>query len=67
MSDHYNNLLSGVNVGDGKDNVLAALSSYSPVVEDKRVTITCPKSTSSYLYVTFDDNYRVKDKGISGA
>ncbi|KAJ2016163.1 Protein OS-9 [Coemansia sp. RSA 2337] len=58
MSDHYNNLLSGVNVGDGKDNVLAALSSYSPVVEDKRVTITCPKSTSSYLYVTFDDNYR---------
>ncbi|KAJ2833877.1 hypothetical protein GGI24_000670 [Coemansia furcata] len=69
MSDHfnYNSLLSGVNVGDAKETVVAALSGYSPVVEDKQITIKCPRSTSSYLYVTFDDNYKVNNKGVSGA
>ncbi|KAJ2810209.1 hypothetical protein H4S07_002799 [Coemansia furcata] len=69
MSEHFNysNLLSRVNVGDAKETVEATLSEYSPVVEDKQITIKCPRSTSSYLYVTFDDNYKVNDKGVSGA
>ncbi|KAJ2012388.1 hypothetical protein GGI10_005574 [Coemansia sp. RSA 2530] len=69
MSDHpnYNGLLSGVNIGDDKSNVLSVLSAYSPVVEDKKVMISCPRNTSSYLYVTFDDDYKVSNKGVSGA
>ncbi|KAJ2368266.1 hypothetical protein H4S02_010134, partial [Coemansia sp. RSA 2611] len=59
--------MSGVNIGDDKSNVLSVLSAYSPVVEDKKVMISCPRNTSSYLYVTFDDNYKVSNKGVSGA
>ncbi|KAJ2818128.1 hypothetical protein FBU31_005987, partial [Coemansia sp. 'formosensis'] len=54
MSAHFdfNSLLSRVNVGDAKETVVATLSEYSPVVEDKQITIKCPRSTSNYLYVT---------------
>ncbi|KAJ2487402.1 Protein OS-9 [Coemansia sp. RSA 2050] len=67
MSDHpnYNGLLSGVNIGDDKSNVLSVLSAYSPIVEDKKVMISCPRNTSSYLYVTFDDDYKVNNKGVT--
>ncbi|KAJ2495345.1 hypothetical protein IWW47_004114 [Coemansia sp. RSA 2052] len=60
----YNQLLSGVSIGDGKDKVLAALSGYNPVVASDTLTISCPMKSDSCLYVKFNGSNEVVEKGI---
>ncbi|KAJ2899503.1 hypothetical protein GGI21_004802 [Coemansia aciculifera] len=59
----YNSLLSGVSVGDSKSQVMATLSGCNVVDSGNQVTLSCPMGGNHYLYVKFDDNDCVTDKG----
>ncbi|KAJ2743284.1 hypothetical protein GGI20_003853 [Coemansia sp. BCRC 34301] len=61
----YKQLLNGVSLGDTKDDVMATLSGFNLVDEGSQLKITCPTSKDLFLYVKFDHNSLVIDKGTS--